>query len=313
MLHPGRRIIFIIVKNILLILVCWLPLQLAARNRAQKTLDIPFELTAQHQIAVKMVLNNTDTLTMMFHTAYSGVAITAAAAKRMHTLHFSSSNNKVQSWGNQQNESRISRDNHLRIGACEKNEVTLFEDLQSGESTDGKFGPDFFAGKMIKIDFERKKIVIGEAGSFDTKQYQALPLQDEDGLLFLSATSVIADTSYTHKFLIHSGYNGSLLYDDGFTRQHLLAKRLTVTREQALSDAYGNVIKTKKAILPELKIGNHRLTHIPVGFFEAKLAQQDISVLGADILYRFNSILSADRKTIFLKPNQYFHLAAHIN
>ena len=69
-------------------------------------------------------------------------------------------------------------------------------------------------------------------------------------------------------------------------------------------DSFGNVIKIKKGLLPLFTIGNISLTNVPVGFFQGKIGQQQMSIIGADVLKRFNLILDANRTHIFLKNNQ---------
>ncbi len=80
-----------------------------------------------------------------------------------------------------------------------------------------------------------------------------------------------------------------------------------------MKDSYGNILKTKKAIMPLVKIGNEQLTDVPVGFFEGAIGRQKMSILGGDILKRFNWIIDAERKFIYLKANRltatdYFNL-----
>jgi hypothetical protein len=59
-----------------------------------------------------------------------------------------------------------------------------------------------------------------------------------------------------------------------------------------------------KAILPALKIGTVKLSNVPVGFFSGALGRQKMSVLGGDILKRFNIIIDSKREYIYLKPNK---------
>jgi hypothetical protein len=73
--------------------------------------------------------------------------------------------------------------------------------------------------------------------------------------------------------------------------------------EKELKDSYGNIIKTQKAILPAFKIGNTTLSHVPVGFFAGAIGRQKMSIIGGDILKRFNIIIDAQREYIYLKPN----------
>jgi len=44
---------------------------------------------------------------------------------------------------------------------------------------------------------------------------------------------------------------------------------------------------------------------IPVGFFEGSMGRQKMSVIGGEILKRFNLIIDSNRKYIYIKPNGY--------
>ncbi len=83
-----------------------------------------------------------------------------------------------------------------------------------------------------------------------------------------------------------------------------MSSELEVVDEQKLTDSYGNVVKVKKAIMPELGIGRLRLTNVPAGFFDGTIGTQNMSVLGGDVLKRFNIIIDAKREFIYLKPSK---------
>lgn len=87
-----------------------------------------------------------------------------------------------------------------------------------------------------------------------------------------------------------------------------LSEKLIITGEKQLKDSYGNIIKVQKAILPIFSIGSINLKDVPVGFFTGAMGNQKISVIGGDILKRFQIIIDAKREFIYLKPNEYFKM-----
>jgi hypothetical protein len=48
---------------------------------------------------------------------------------------------------------------------------------------------------------------------------------------------------------------------------------------------------------------------MPVGFFEGAIGKQKMSVVGGDVLKRFNILIGLDRTEIYLKPNSLFNNA----
>lgn len=264
---------------------------------------IPFELTEFNNLSVRAVLNQRDTVHLMFHTAASAVTFTEEAVHKLHSLQFNGVDS-VSSWGGGGNASRYSRSNTLQIGSLIWDSLPVWEDVNSGQHTDGKFGPDLFAGKVIEIDYEKKQLVIHTSLPAKSKNYQQLPLTYHNGMLFIEAVCGIGDSSITNRFLIHSGYAGGILFDDAFAGAHHLEDKLVITSEKQLKDSYGNILKTKKAVLPRFSAGKMVLTEVSAGFFSGALGRQKMSVMGGDVLKRFNWFINADRTYIYLKRNR---------
>jgi hypothetical protein len=108
--------------------------------------------------------------------------------------------------------------------------------------------------------------------------------------------------------MIHSGFGGTILLDNDFVAKNKLDRFETVS-ESELRDSFGNVLKTKKVSLPELSFGESTFSKMPVGFFEGAIGKQKMSVVGGDVLKRFNILIGLDRTEIYLKPNSLFNNA----
>lgn len=266
---------------------------------------IPFELTDHNNLSVQAVLNSRDTVRLMFHTAQYGVDLTTASIKKLTDLRFERTDT-VKSWGGGDNTSRVSQHDSLTIGDLKWPDIEVFEDVNSGQGTDGKFGPDLFAGKAIEIDYEAKIIVIRDSLPDKVRKYQKLKLVYERHNMFVEAVCKIGGKRYTNLFLIHTGYFGAVLLDDAFVEKTGAGERLKIVGEKDLKDSYGHVLKTEKAILPTLAIGGKKLHDVPTGFFHGAIGRQKMSIIGGDVLKRFNLIIDPRREYIYLKPN---HLA----
>lgn len=254
-------------------------------------------------MSVQAVLNKKDTVHLMFHTAASAVTLIEATTQRLNSLHFEGTDT-VKSWGGASNFSRFSRNNVLQIGQMEWTGVPIGENKNSGQFTDGKFGTDLFQNKVIEIDFEKGVIKVLAALPANTRKYEKLKLTFDNDMLFLEAECQIGKATFKNKFLIHSGYAGAILFDDKFASETNIGENLPIISTKELKDSYGNVLKTQKAILPTLKIGNAALSDVPVGFFQGAIGRQKMSVMGGDILKRFNIIIDAQREYVYLKPNK---------
>lgn len=75
---------------------------------------IPFTLTASNNIVVKTILNDTDALNLMLHTAARDVTLTEDATRKAKSIKFTNTD-KVKSWGGEA-DSRFSKGNRVQIG-----------------------------------------------------------------------------------------------------------------------------------------------------------------------------------------------------
>lgn len=266
--------------------------------------SIPFFLTESNNISVSFTLNGRDNLQLMFHIATSGVSITSVAAEQLTSIHWNSSDT-VESWGGS-TVSRFSQNNFLKIGSNQWDSLLLVECMHSGKNTDGKFGPDLFGNKIIEINFDQSILVLHQQLPHSINKYEKVDLISEKGMLFIKCIVDIENESTSNRFLLHSGYSSSLLFDDEFTALHEMGKKLPLLSENELLDSFGNRLKTKKSLLQQFQVGGVRFNNIPISFFEGSIGRQKISVLGMDVLKRFNLILDKENKVLYLQKNQHF-------
>ena len=267
---------------------------------------IPFVLTDHNNISIQTILNGKDTLNLMFHTAVNAVSLTRKATEKLPDLAFDDPET-VESWGGQSS-SRTSRGNALQIGRQQFTDLTIWENEHSGPNTDGKFGPNLFAPHVIEINYDLKIIILHPALPQLDEHYVKVRIEVENDAMFIEGNSIIAGEAYKNRFLIHSGYAGTLLFDDEFSNQHKMGEKLEIISESELKDSAGNRIKTQKASMPAFRLGGVEFNDIPVGFFAGTIGRQRMSVLGGDLLKRFNSVFDLDNQQLYLKPNQLSNL-----
>ena len=281
--------------------------QLASPPNQWEKDTIPFTLTDANNLRVPAVLNGTDTLELMFHLASSSVTLIETVTPKLSSLQWDTIDT-TKSWGGN-HASRRSSFNTLQIGRMYQDSVMIWENKHSGPETDGKFGPDFFGGKVIEIDFDREQLMIHSDLPAEAQQYEKLRVSMNRGSMFVEAKVVVGEAEYVNTFLVHTGYGGAILFDDEFVAKAKLGEQLEIIEEGELKDSYGNVIKTKKAILPTLVIGAERLVDVPVGFFDGAIGRQKMSVMGGEIWKRFNMMIVVDTGEIYVKSSKWKDVA----
>ncbi len=266
-----------------------------------QTDTIKFHLTDHNNISIEAVFNEADTLNLMFHTAAGDVALIKDATQNLNGIKWDSETT-VQSWGGESH-ARYSASNLVQIGNYKTDSISIWEDERSGPGTDGKFGPDLFGDKIIEIDFDERILILHEKLPIKAEDYEKIPLISENGFMFIEGISTIEDKDYQNRFLIHSGYGGAILYDDQFAKDSRIGEHVEIIKEEELKDSYGNILKTKQGKLPKFIVGDEEFTDIPVGFFEGSIARQQMSVMGGNLLKRFNLIFDAERTHVYMKAN----------
>ncbi|QIP14427.1 hypothetical protein G8759_18275 [Spirosoma aureum] len=276
--------------------------EIKQRTESARNYELPFQLTESNNLSVQAILNEIDTINLMVHTAANSVTLTEEAIQKLKSLKFAGTDS-VKSWGGGGNSSRFSNGNTLQIGELKWEDVSIWENKNSGPKTDGKFGIDLFANKIIEIDFEKKLLTLYNSLPAKAATFEKLNLTNENGNLFLVAGCEIGGQLFRNKFLLHSGYSGTILLDDKFTDESKIDEKVKIIAEKELKDSFGNLLKTKRGILPSFSIGSVKLSNVPVGFFKGAIGRQKMSIIGGDLLKRFTLLIDSQAGSIYLKRN----------
>lgn len=251
---------------------------------------IPFRITKHNNIIVKTLVNDKDSLDLMFQIAMEDASISPDRKRNADHIIF---------------KDEISDGNTIKIGKKKYENIRFFDNELTGHEADGKIGTGIFKGKIFKIDYDNSRFVVYDKIP-DLNGYQSVPLLLKNEQLFIPANSVIEKQNVEAYFLLQSGYSGGILYSNEFTDGKELDKKLKVTGEKTLKNSAGQSVITKNGILPVLKVGNFVLKDVSAGFFAGELKIQKSSYFGADLLRRFNWIFDAERKKVYFKPSKYF-------
>ncbi len=260
---------------------------------------IQFKLSKHNNIIVEAILNTTDTINLMVHTAANSASVIKSTSARLNSLKWNNELTESSSWGGK-GTSRYSQANTLKIGNMVFDSLSIWENENSGPGTDGKFGINFFDDYVVEINFDESLIKLHHTLP-NTDGYIKMDLENRDGLLFIAGTSHFDSSEYDNLFLIHSGYSGALLFDDEFSTETQIGQHIEIASEEELKDSFGNILKTKKGILPNFSLGEMQFYHVPVGFFEGTIGRQQMSVLGGGFIKQFNLIFDKNRLEIYLK------------
>jgi hypothetical protein len=271
-----------------------------AQQQVQRSDTLPFTLGPQNSVLVRAVLNARDTLQLMFHSAVTGVYVTQAALASATTLR-ATGKDHVQSWGG--NAEAIQSDhNVLRLGSLEWDSLQVTIDAHSGAGSDGKFGYDLFADRVLELDYDRHIFIVHTRLPHDLDGWTELPMDYRGSNFYVPGSVELGGHAYTDRFLFHTGYGGDLILGAGFMEGHGLYGHVDTVGVETLKDAYGNELHNLTTKVSSIAVANTRFTQVPASVMDRK-AQWPMSIFGNDLLKRFNVIIDFPNDVILLKPN----------
>lgn len=264
---------------------------------------IPFKLTSFSAIAVKAVLNDTDTLNLDFDISSFNFHLTRDAIIKKTKLLPNQAD--VAAGKVKPNFNTMGKAQKLQMGtAIWHNQEMLPTNLTSHEM-DGRFGWNLFEGKQVAVDYDSNRIIIYNKMPKEIKGYQRSKIGFVRGFGYAAGTFEIAGKKYTGNFSMDTGSEQELIVDSGWVAHTNFPTDLKLIKSSILHDPQGNgyQIRIVEALLfrvngfPVSKVNTLILgSQNPVGF--------EMNFFGNGFLKRFNMILDFKNDYLYLKPNK---------
>ncbi len=267
--------------------------------------EIPFRLTKYNNILVPVIINQKDTVQLMLHTGSDYITIIEDSYKKMKSISISDTLNNVTSWAGY-SDMKMSQSNVIKFGNEEFSKIPIFIDKQSGHESDGKIGLKFFEGKYLEINFDENKLYVYDKAPTKLKKYTKLNSRYSQETLYIKAFPFIDKKPIETEFMIHTGFSGALMISDDFAKENKLLEKFEIIGEAKLSDAAGNVILSKKSILPNFELANQTFKNVPMSFFDSTIKIQHKNIMGGDLIKRFNLILNPEKDILYVKKSKYY-------
>ncbi|WP_291065182.1 MULTISPECIES: hypothetical protein [unclassified Empedobacter] len=267
--------------------------------------EIPFRLTKYNNILVPVIINQKDTVQLMLHTGSDYITIIEDSYKKMKSISISDTLNNVTSWAGY-SDMKMSQNNVIKFGNEEFSKIPIFIDKQSGHESDGKIGLKFFEGKYLEINFDENKLYVYDKAPTKLKKYTKLNSRYSQETLYIKAFPFIDKKPIETEFMIHTGFSGALMISDDFAKENKLLEKFEIIGESKLNDAAGNVILSKKSILPNFELANQTFKNVPMSFFDSTIKIQHKNIMGGDLIKRFNLILNPEKDILYVKKSKYY-------
>jgi hypothetical protein len=264
---------------------------------AQKTMSdsIPFTINEHNTIFVKAIFNETDTLNLNFDTGTTELILTNDVMK-----------NKLKSAPK-----LYDTFYNLKIGNTSY-KTKVYDAELTGHGTDGRFGWDFFKGKIVELNYDQNLMIIHSvlpANVAKSRKFTKLKMKFFKDLLLVESEIKQDGVSNKDLFLFDTGYQRTAMLDDDLLKKgNFPAEKMDVIKKVIMHGAQGNEIPVITSNLKVLKIGKFKLKNVPIQLLTTNkpLRDKNIHILGNEVLKRFNIMLDFQDNVVYLKPNHLF-------
>ncbi|MBB1139147.1 hypothetical protein [Myroides sp. WP-1] len=256
---------------------------------------IPFRLNEHYNILVDGLINQRDSVVLMFQIAMREASLASNRKTKVESVVFDTTDFPE----------GLSKDNRIQVGNIIVNKIWIWDKEYTGNGAEGKIGTQLFDGKIFAINFDQGQFELYDHLP-DTSGFVALPLTHEQGRLFIEISSRLNEKEIKTKFLLQSGFSGMLLYNNQVGDDNQLAELLPRLDEKTLMNSAGEKLTNLIVEMPVVAVDSFRFTAVPVNVFTGEIKNQTTSYVGADFIHRFNWIIDIAGETAYIQQNKYF-------
>ena len=291
----------------------------ALLGRPIKVASIPIELAGSY-IIINTTINNSTPLRLIFDTGVRNTIITEV--HKEDSIDLNIGNRKpIQGLGfGKTVSSYVSDSNNIKLGKLKLTGKTvnlLEEDLLGlsrhiGVKINGIAGIDLIKDHIIKIDYNRKKMIFYRHEQFlIPKGYIYKPIIVENGKLYLNLT-LLDDSAQIRniKMLIDTGAMLNAWFQTVRSDAAEIPERRVYAR---IGEGLSGELHGYMARIPQICLDKYCF-HQPVVVFPDSATIAGIisksdrdGTIGNELLSRFNIIIDIKNKALYLKPNHSFN------
>lgn len=282
-------------KQFLFFTLLILPVNSYGQNPLFKSDTIPLTINEHNTIFIKAIFNDKDTLNLNFDTGTTELILTENTIKTK--LSF-----KPELYTTLYN---------LKIGKTTY-QTKLYDAVLTGHGTDGRFGWDFFKGKVVELNYDKGLMIIHSALPniiVKDKKFTQLKIEFWKDLFFVKSSISQSGVIISDLFLFDIGYQRTAMLDDSLLLQNKFpTDKMDTIKSVIMKGAKGNEIPVITSNLKILKLGKYKLKNVPVQLLTVNkpLKGKNTHILGNEVLKRFNIFLDFQNNIVFLKPNHLF-------
>ncbi len=274
----------------------------AVASNAQEV--IPFKLGDDNRIYIKGLINQSDTLNLVFDLGANITVInkTKMEAKNVNikfdTLVFNGG-------GNGGSKESKSFNNLVTIGKqVYTGKDVLGISYPESEKLDGLIGWNFFGDKIVEIDFESKELLVSDNLPDYYVRYSKTKLKFINGLPYINTILYNGKKKVKIWSMLDTGYNSTLKVYYNTVIENKPLYEYQVIGESTSLGTDGTVAKSDYVLIPRIEIGGFEIYNMPADLMKTKVDSNIPALFGGNLLKRFHIILDFKNKEVYLMPNK---------
>lgn len=273
-------------------------------NQAAKNDTIPFTLNAYNAIAVKAIINETDTVVMHLDLSSFDFRLTREGILKKTKL--LAAQPDALAGKAAPNFNKLGKVYKLQMGSAVWTDPPISAAALAAHETDGRFGWRVFEGRKIEIDYDRNLLIVSSALPKNMKGYVRSKLEFGRSYPYLKGVFDIDGKQYAGNFAMDTGSELAMILDSGWVARQHFAAGLKLIKTSSISDGRGVKFETRTVMAPAFSLSNFKQTNVPTLILSNKMGPDGIELnfLGNDLLKRFNMILDFKKDEVYLKPNK---------
>lgn len=264
---------------------------------------VPFTLKNDNRIYLKGVINQSDTLDLVFDL---GANITVINKTRMTKNNVNIKFDSLVSNGgtNGSSEEEKSFSNRVILGNRKYSNIDILGiSYPEDDILDGIIGWNFFKDKKIKINYETKELLIYDNHIEIPKGYSKRKLKFINDLPYIEVCIYNGKKKAKIWAMLDIGYNAELLVYSEQVLKNKLLNQFHVIGEATTSGTDGSIAKSDMVLLPKFEIGGFEIYNMPTYLTKTKFESPIPAILGGNLLKRFQIILDFKKNYVYLIPN----------
>jgi hypothetical protein len=254
------------------------------KNEVVKNDTIPFTITKYNAIAIKVIINDTDTINMHFDCSAFNLYFTRDAVAK---------------------DTNLKKVRTMQLGTITWHKPETHTSAITAHEMDGRIGYNVFDGKCVEINNDKGLLLIHSRLPSDLQSYKKYKIDFIRSFPCLRGEMQIDNKTYTADYLMDNGAAQVMLIDSTWAAEQNFPKNFKIIKTNILRDPRGTKFETHTVLIPKMTFNGIAFNNVPV----LLLGKQNpvglpLNYLDNGFLKHYNIVFDFRKDYVYLKPDK---------